>query len=84
MNDNLTDAQIKQAVEEKRAVIRWSHGEWENNGALKVYGTPERAEVEAEKDTRGHCHSMADEVWSELCTDYKRALKAQYGSLIVR
>lgn len=75
---------IKKAVAERRAVIRWTHGNWENIGRLKIYNTPDEAEAAAEVDTRGHCYSMADEVWCELCDDPKRALRAHHGSLIVR
>jgi hypothetical protein len=74
---------IRKAVEEGRAVIRWSHGDWENIGELLVFDSPETAAMEAERDTRGHCWSMADEIWSELCTDVNRAIKADRGLLVV-
>ncbi len=80
----MNEEQIKKAVEEKRAVIRWSHGNWENNGRLLIYDSPEIAAMEAERDTRGRCWSMADEVWSELCTDVNRAIRSARGLLIVR
>ncbi|PWH18192.1 MAG: hypothetical protein DDG60_00795 [Anaerolineae bacterium] len=76
--------QIKQAVEEQRAVIRWSHGNWENVARLLIFDTPEEAALEAERDTRGHCWSMADEVWSELATDFDRAYRAHKGLLVQR
>lgn len=76
-----TTEQIKKAIAEKRAVITWSHGNWENCGNLEIYKTPEEAAAHAEIDTRGKCYSMADETWAEIATDYKRALKANAGSL---
>jgi len=76
--------EIKKAVEEKRAVIRYSHGNWENVGQLLVFDTLEEAHSAAKLDTRGHCYSMADEQWSHLCTDYQEALDAQAGALVQR
>lgn len=81
--EEYTEAEIKKAVQEKRAVIHWHHGQWENIGTLKIYNTPEMAEAKADLDTRGKCWSMAEEVWSELATDYKRAVRASAGSLRV-
>jgi len=75
---------ISKAVEEGRAVIRWSHGNWENNGELIIFDTPEIAAMESERDTRGRCWSMADEVWSELVTDVNRAERANRGLLVQR
>lgn len=72
---------IEQAVAERRAIIRWSHGNWRNIGRLAIYETAEIAAEEAERDTRGKCYSMADEVWSELATDVRRACKAASGLL---
>jgi hypothetical protein len=77
----MTAEQIKAAVTEGRAVIRWSHGNWKNIGSLLVCRISEDAEIEAERDTRGECWSMADEVWSELATDAARALRAGAGTL---
>ena len=62
-------------------MITWSHGNWENVGHLQIYKTPEEAEAHADKDTRSKCYSMADEVWCELADDFRRALKAEAGSL---
>lgn len=84
MYDNYTPTQIKQAVNERRAVIRYHHGDWQNIGTLHIYDDAEIAAIEAERDTRGHCYSMSDETWSYLCTDYSTALRANRGLLIQR
>jgi len=81
--NQITQADIEQAVKEQRAVIRWSHGNFVNIATLLVYPTADEAEDEATKDTRGECYSMADEVWSELATDMRRARKAAAGLLKV-
>jgi hypothetical protein len=76
-----SEEEIKEAVEENRAVIRWSHGNWRNVGRLLIFDSPEVASMEAERDTRGSCFSMVEEVWSELATDVDRALRADRGLL---
>ena len=72
--------QIKQAVAECRAVIVWSHGNWENVATLEIYPDAETANLAAERDTIGRCHSMADEIWCELAT-LDTARKAAAGLL---
>ena len=72
---------IKKAVNEGRAVLRWSHGNWENVANLLIFASSDEAKIEAGRDTRGKCYSMADEVWSEMCTDEDRAIKAHKGLL---
>ncbi len=79
--EEITQAQIEQAVKNGKAVIRWSHGNWANIASLSIHDTPEEAEDEAKRDTRGQCWSMSDEVWSEPCLDFKRARKAAAGLL---
>ena len=81
--NKITQAQIERAVKERRAVIRWSHGNWRNIATLLVYTTVDEAEDESGRDTRGDCYSMADEVWSELATDFRTARKAAAGLLAV-
>jgi hypothetical protein len=75
---------IKKAVEEKRAVIRYHRGNWENIGQLLIFDTPEEATAASKVDTRGRCYSMADEQWSYLCADYQEALDAKAGALTQR
>ncbi len=76
----ITKEEIKKAVDEGRAVLRWSHGNWENRATLLIFDDAETADMEAERDTRGKCYSMADEIWSELAT-YSRAIRAAAGLL---
>ena len=79
--NSLTVEQIKLAVAEERAVLRWSHGNWKNVASLYVFATAEEAEIEAEVDTVGECWSMRDEVWSELADNPGDALRAACGAL---
>ena len=51
----LTPEQITQAVKERRAVLRWSHGNWVNQAGLLLCSTADEAEIEAERDTIGEC-----------------------------
>ena len=75
--------EIRRAVAEHRAVICWSHGNWVNLGTLSIYADAETAAMEAERDTRGQCWSMADEVWSEMVTSVGQATRAAAGLLKV-
>lgn len=79
--DEVTMKEIKTAVTEGRAVIHWSHGEWVNYGGLAIYNTIDEADIEAERDTRGECWSMADEVWSHKPTNNNEAIRAAKGLL---
>jgi hypothetical protein len=79
----VTSDDVRQAVAEGRAVIVWSHGEWRNIGRLQIYDTEAEASIEARRDTRDECWSMADELWGELATDDDRALRAAKGLLAV-
>lgn len=81
--NELTVEQITIAVREERAVLLWSHGEWKNIASLKIYSTPKEAALEAERDTRGECYSMAEEVWCELATSPDDALRAAKGLLSI-
>jgi len=81
--DEIRRDEIDRAVQERRAVICWGHVDWANVASLMVMDTPEQAEREAERDTRGQCYSMWDEVWSELALDAVRARKAASGRLRV-
>lgn len=82
-SNEVTQAEIERAVKDRRAVIRWSHGNWVNVAVLLIYATADEAEDEAERNTVGNCYSMSDEVWSELVTDFRRARKAAAGLLSV-
>jgi len=79
----VTTEQIRQAVKNKTAVIHWSHGQWRNIGQLNIYDTAAIAAEESQRDTRGKCWSMLDEIWSELADDADRAIKAAAGLLII-
>jgi enamine deaminase RidA (YjgF/YER057c/UK114 family) len=79
----VTTHQIRQAVKNKTAVIRWSHGQWRNIGRLHIYDTAAIATKESERDTQGQCWSVFDELWSELADDADRAIKAAAGLLII-
>ncbi len=76
----LVRSEIEKAVEEGRAVLRWSHDNWKNVASLYICEDAEEAEMEASRDTRGECWSMADEVWSET-PDRRQALLAAKGLL---
>jgi hypothetical protein len=81
----VSESNIERAVSERRAVIRWCHNlNFSNSAGLEIYPDAETAAVEADRDTRGDCYSMADEVWSELATDVNRAIRAAAGKLIER
>ncbi len=74
-------AEIRKAVEEQRAVLVWSHGNWVNTASLYIYETSDDAEIAyAKMETRGQCYSMADETWTEYPT-IAQALKAATGAL---
>ena len=79
--DEVTQQEIEQAVKEHRAVLRWSHGWGYNAASLMIYPTPDEAEDEAGRDTRGECYSMSDEVWSELADSMRDARRAAAGLL---
>ena len=81
--NEVTQSQIEAAVKERRAVIRWSHGNGYNAASLIICDIPDEAEDEAERDTRGECWSMWDEIWSELASDFRSARKAAAGLLKV-
>jgi hypothetical protein len=78
----VTREEIVQAVKEGRAVLCWSHGNWVNTASLNIYEDADTASMESERDTRGQCYSMADEVWCELAAE-QDALKAARGLLKV-
>ena len=82
--DTISAIDIENAVEQKRAVICWSHGDWKNVGSLLIAPTPEEAEIEASRDTRNECYSMADEVWCHLAESVKQAKMAASGLLVLR
>lgn len=77
----VSEQEIGDAVSQRRAVIRWSHGNWVNVAGLIIYPTRDEAAMESDRDTRNECHSMSDEVWSELATDPVRAIGAAKGLL---
>lgn len=77
---NITIQEIEIAVRDGRAVIHWARGNWINLGGLAIYATAEIAEMEAERDTRGGCYSMADEVWSHIANK-RDAIRAARGLL---
>jgi len=79
--NELTKDEITVAVRERRAVLRWSHAQWRNVAALMIYPTAEEAKIESEKDTRGQCYSVWDEIWSRLADDADEALRAAEGEL---
>ena len=79
--EEVSRQQIKEAVEKKLAVLHWSHGNWENVASLAIYPDAETAELEAERDTRGECWSMASEVWSHFPKDVSQACRAAAGML---
>jgi len=72
---------IEEAVREKRAVLRWHHGNWENVASLVICRDATEAAYEAAIDTRGKCHSMSDEIWSERATKNRDAIRAAKGLL---
>jgi len=76
--------EIELAVKEKRAVICWSHGDWKNVGTLMIFNGAEEAEIEAMRDTRDECYSMAEEVWCHLAESVKQAKMAASGLLVQR
>ena len=79
--NEITAQEIKTAVAENRAVLRWCHGNWKNVASLYLFATAEEADIEAEVDTIGECYSMADEVWSDLADSVADALRAARGTL---
>ena len=81
--DIVTLDQITRAVNERRAVICWSHGNWKNIGALYIYDSAEEALEDAERDTRGESWSMWDEVWCQLADSVSDARRAAKGLLTV-
>lgn len=82
--DAVTREQIEQAVEQRRAVIVWQHGEWENIGSLLVCLDVEAADIEADRDTRGECYRMDEEVWCHRPASASVACRAAAGQLIQR
>ena len=81
--NQVSKADIRKAVDEQRAVLVWSHGNWENIANLYIYETSDEAEIAYTKmETKGHCYSMADETWTEYPT-ISQALKAAAGALKV-
>ena len=77
----LSREEIARAVKEKRAILRWQHGNWKNYATLVICQTAEDADIESERDTRGECWSMSEEVWSDYPCTIREALKAASGSL---
>jgi len=63
---DVSKSEIKTAVAEGRAVLRWSHGNWRNVASLIICADVETAQLEASVDTVGECWSMADECWSSI------------------
>lgn len=79
--NEITKAEITRAVQERRAVIVWSHGEWCTRGLLCIEASADAAERLAKTDTRGECWSAWDEAWAEMCTDVTQALRGAAGKL---
>ena len=79
----VTKDEIRKAIAERRAVIRWSHGNWINVARLLIYDDADTATIEAERNTIGKCYSMSDEVWSEMATAVGQATRAAAGLLKV-
>ena len=79
----VTKDEIRKAVAEQRAVIRWSHGNWVNVASLLIYDDADTAGIEAERNTIGECYSMSDESWSEMATTIGQATRAAAGLLKV-
>lgn len=77
--NELSKDEIVKAVEEHRAVLCWSHGEWENVASLIICDNEEDAETQANVDTVGDCYSMWDEVWSDYPESIDEALRAAAG-----
>lgn len=82
--DAVTREQIESAVSQRRAVIVWTHGEWKNIGSLLVCNDAEEADIEADRDTRDECYSMAEEVWGHRPSSVDEACRAASGRLIQR
>ncbi len=81
--EQVRKAEIRNAVEGRRAVLVWSHGNWVNTGSLYIYQTSDEAEIAYLKmETKGQCYSMWDETWTEYPT-IAQALKAAAGALRV-
>ena len=79
----VTKADIRKAVDEKRAVLVWSHGNWENKAALAIYEDSDEAALAYDKmETKGKCYSMSDETWTGWPT-VAEALRATAGALKV-
>ena len=79
--EQVSKAEIRKAVDEHRAVLVWSHGNWVNTASLHIYETSDEAEIAYTKiETKGQCYSMADETWTEYPT-ITQALKAAAGAL---
>ena len=77
--EQVSKAEIRKAVDEHRAVLVWSRGNWVNTASLYIYGTSDEAEIAYTKmETKGQCYSMADETWTEYPT-ITQALKAAAG-----
>ena len=74
---------IRKAVAERRAVLRWAHGNGFNRASLLIYEDAQSAAMESERNTVGKCYSMADEIWSELATSTGAATRAAAGLLTV-
>lgn len=80
---SVSKADIRKAVDEKRAILVWSHGNWENRATLAIYKESDEAAIAFDKmETKGKCYSMADETWTEWPT-VAEALKAAAGALKV-
>ena len=77
----VTREEIERAVNEGRALLIWSHGNWRNIASLHIYETEEDADIAADKcNTVGECWSMGDETWTEWPT-VAEAILAAKGAL---
>jgi hypothetical protein len=81
--NQVSKAEIRKAVEEKRAILIWSHGNWVNKAALAIYTSSDDAAIAYDKyETKGTCYAMSDETWTEWPT-VAQAIKAASGTLKV-
>lgn len=73
LNDGteVTAEQIKEAVELGKARIIHNRGNGSTTSALMLDGK--------DIDTRGQCHSVWEEVWTRVPTDFAQALRAAQG-----
>jgi len=81
--NQVSKADIRKAVDERRAILIWSHGNWINRAGLAIYETSDEAATAYDKcETKGQCYAMSDETWTEWPT-ISQALKAAAGALKV-